>query len=76
MSFIYKAAGWGSVVAILALLATFLKQIIALVSHLLALISFFMFAVKIIVVIAFVGLIAGVGFLIFRSWQSSRQTKS
>ena len=76
MSFVYKAAGWGSIFAILALVVTFLKQIIALVAQLLALISFLMFAVKIIIVIAFVGLIAGVGFMIFRGWQNSRQEKS
>lgn len=76
MSIFYKAAGWGSIVAILALIATFLKQIIALVSQLLALISFFMFAIKIIIVLAFVAVIAGVGFMIFRSWQSNRQAKS
>jgi len=72
----YKAAGWGSVLAILALIVTFLKQIIALVTQLLALISFFMFAIKVLVVIAFIGLIAGVGFLVIRSWQANRQPKS
>jgi len=29
MSILYKAAGWGSIFAILALIVTFLKQIIA-----------------------------------------------
>ncbi len=76
MSFLYKTAGWGSIFAILALVVTFLKQIIALVASLLALISFFMFAVKVLIIIAFVGLIAGVGFLIFRSWQNGRQTRN
>ncbi|MCY7374791.1 MAG: hypothetical protein LH472_02315 [Pyrinomonadaceae bacterium] len=76
MSILYKAAGWGSIFAILALIVTFLKQIIALVGQLLALISFFMFAVKIIIVLAFIAVIAGVGFLVFRSWKASRQPKS
>ena len=75
MSFVYKAAGWGSVFAILALVVTFLKQIIALVAQLLALISFLMFAVKIIIVLVFIALIAGVGFMVFRSWKVSRQQK-
>ncbi len=75
MSLFYKAAGWGSIFAILALIVTFLKQIIALVAQVLALISFFMFAVKIIIVLAFVALIAGVGFMIFRSWDKNRRTK-
>ena len=76
MSFVYKAAGWGSIVAILALIVTFLKQIIALVAQLLALISFFMFAIKIIIVLAFVAVIAGVGFMVFKTWSKNRQTKS
>lgn len=77
MSILYKAAGWGSIFAILALIVTFLKQIIALVSSLLALISFLMFAIKIAIVLIFVALIAGVGFMIFRSWQTNnRQAKS
>lgn len=76
MSIFYKVAGWGSIVAILALIATFLKQIIALVSQLLALISFFMFAIKIVIVLAFVVVIAGVGFLVFRTWQTNRQSKN
>ena len=75
MSFLYKAAGWGSIFAILALIVTFLKQIIALVTQVLALVSFLMFAVKIIIVLAFVGLIAAVGFLIIRSWKTNRQSK-
>lgn len=76
MAFIYKAAGWGSILAILALIVTFLKQIIALVTQLLALISFFMFAIKIVIVLAFIVVIAGVGFLAFRAWQSNRQAKN
>lgn len=71
----YKVAGWGSIVAIIALIATFLKQVIALVSQLIALISFFMFAIKIVIVLAFVVVIAGVGFMIFRTWQANRQAK-
>ncbi len=76
MSIWYKAAGWGSIFAILALIVTFLKQIIALVSQILALISFFMFAIKILIVLVFIALIAGVGFLIFKSWNANRQAKN
>lgn len=71
----YKAAGWGSIFAILALIITFLKQIIALVGQVLALISFFMFAIKILIVLIFIALIAGVGFMIFRSWDKNRRAK-
>lgn len=76
MSLLYKAAGWGSIFAILALIVTFLKQIIALVAQMLALISFLMFAVKIIIVLIFAALIVGVGLMIFRSWKSNRQAKN
>jgi hypothetical protein len=75
MSLFYKAAGWGSIFAILALIITFLKQIIALVSQVLALISFFMFAIKIIIVLAFIAVIGAVGFMIFRSWDRNRRAK-
>jgi uncharacterized protein YqhQ len=67
MSFAYKAAGWGTVFAILALVVTLLKQIIAFI-------GFLTFAIKILVVLAFVALIVGVGFMILRSRNSSRQT--
>lgn len=75
MLILYKAAGWGSVFAILALIVTFLKQIIALVSQVIALISFFMFAIKIFIVLAFVAVIGAVGFMIFRSWDKNRRAK-
>lgn len=75
MTLLYKAAGFGSIVAIIALIVTFLKQIIALVAQLLALISFLMFAIKIVIVLAFIALFAGVGFMIFRSWQADRRAK-
>lgn len=76
MSFVYKAAGWGSILAIIALVITFLKQIIALVAQLLALVSFLMFAIKIVIVLAFIAVFAGVGFMIFRTWQANRQPKN
>ena len=64
-----KAAGkWGSIFAILALVVTLLKQIIAFI-------GFLTFAIKILVVLAFVALIASVGFIIFRSWDKNRREK-
>lgn len=68
MSIWYKAAGWGTVFAILALVVTLLKQIIAFI-------GFLTFAIKILVVLAFVTLIVGVGFMVIRSWNASRQPK-
>lgn len=75
MSIFYKAAGWGSILAIIALVITFLKQIIALVTQLLALVSFLMFAIKIVIVLVFIAVFAGVGFLVFRTWQTSRKNR-
>ncbi len=69
MSIWYKAAGWGTVFAILALIVTLLKQIIAFI-------GFLTFAIKILVVLAFVALIVGVGFMVIRSWNASRQPKN
>jgi len=64
-----KAAGkWGSVLVILALIVTLLKQVIAFV-------GFLTMAIKFIVVIAFVGLIVGIGFALLRTRSANRQTK-
>lgn len=64
-----KAAGWGSIVVIITLIITLLKQIIAFVGFLTA-------AIKILIVLAFVLLIVGVGFMILRSFNQSRKSKS
>jgi len=69
MSILYKAAGWGTVFAILALVVTLLKQIIAFI-------GFLTFAIKILVILAFVTLIVGVGFMVIRSWNANRQPKN
>jgi multisubunit Na+/H+ antiporter MnhG subunit len=68
MTILYKAAGWGTIFAILALVVTLLKQIIAFI-------GFLTFAIKILVVLAFVMLIVGVGLMIIRGWNANRQTK-
>jgi hypothetical protein len=63
----FKAAGkWGSVLVILTLIITLLKQIITFIGFLTA-------AIKILVVLAFVVLFLGVGLLIFRSWSGKRK---
>ncbi len=69
MSIMTKAAGWGSIVVIITLIITLLKQIIAFVGFLTA-------AIKILIVLAFVLLIVGVGFMILRSFNQSRKSKS
>ncbi len=65
-----KAAGkWGSVFAILALVITLLKQIIAFI-------GFLTTAVKVIIVLVFVALLLGIGFMILRTWQASKNNQS
>ncbi len=64
-----KAAGkWGSVFAILALIITLLKQIIAFV-------GFLTMAIKLLVVLVFVALIFGIGFMIFRTRSQKRKAQ-
>ncbi len=64
-----KAAGiGGSLVVILALIITFLKQIIAFI-------GFLTFAIKILVVIVFAALFIGVGLMVLRSFNDRRKAK-
>lgn len=69
MSIWLKAAGkWGSVFAILALVITLLKQIIGFI-------AFLTMAIKILVILVFVLLFIGIGFVILRSWNGKRNAK-
>ncbi len=64
-----KAAGkWGSILIILTLIITLLKQIITFIGFLTA-------AIKIIVILAFVVLFLGVGMLVFRTWSAKRKAQ-
>lgn len=56
----------GTIAAILALVVVLLKAVVGFV-------AFLSLAIKIIIVLAFVAVFAGVGFMIFRSYQSSRR---
>ena len=60
------AGKWGSILAIIALVITLLRQIIELV-------GFLMFAIKIVLVLGFVGLIVSIGYLAIRTWQHRRR---
>ncbi|MFV0389292.1 MAG: hypothetical protein ACK5NT_11125 [Pyrinomonadaceae bacterium] len=61
-----KAAGkWGSILAIIALVITLLKQTIAFI-------GFLTTAIKVIILLSFIGLFVGIGFLMFKAWQSSK----
>lgn len=60
-----KAAGkWGSILVVIALVISLLKQIIAFV-------GFLTFAIKILLVVAFVAVFALVGYLVFRAWSNN-----
>ncbi len=64
-----KATGkWGSVLVILALIITLLKQVIAFIGFLTA-------AIKIIVILAFVVLFIGVGMIVLRTWNNNRKAR-
>jgi hypothetical protein len=63
---IKATGGIGSILVLVALLITFVKQLIALI----ALIGF---AFKIAIVLVFVVLIFGVGFILLRAWNESRR---
>lgn len=64
-----KAAGkWGSILVILTLIITLLKQVIAFIGFLTA-------AIKIIVVLVFVVLFLAVGMLILRTWNVNRKAR-
>jgi len=64
-----KAAGkWGSIFAILALVITLLKQIIAFI-------GFLTTAIKLFVVLAFVALFLAVGLMVFRTMRKNRKAQ-
>lgn len=61
----------GLVGSILVLLALF----IALVKQLIAFVGFLTFAIKAIIVLAFVAVILFVGVMVFRTWSANRRQK-
>lgn len=61
-----KAAGIGGSILVLIALA------IALLTKLIAFIGFITWAVKILIIVLFVVVIAAVGFMLLKSWQSRR----
>ena len=69
MSVWLKATGvGGSVLVILALIITFLKQIIAFI-------GFLTMAIKLLVILVFIALLAAIGFMILKSWNAKRKAK-
>ncbi len=64
-----KATGkWGSVFVILALIVTLLKQVIAFF-------GFLTMVVKLGVIIAFIAVLVGVGFVVLKGFNANRKAK-
>lgn len=62
MNGVFKTVGiWGSVIVLVALAITFLKQAIALIGLLL-------WAVKGVVVLAFIGVLIAVGYMVYKNF--------
>jgi multisubunit Na+/H+ antiporter MnhG subunit len=58
-----RAAGIGSsIIVLIALAIAFFKQLIAFI-------GFLTFAIKILIVLVFIALIAGVGMMVLRAWK-------
>ena len=60
------ASKWGSILVLVGL-------VIALVKALIGFVTFVTMAVKILIVLAFVAVFAGVAFMVYRAWQGSRK---
>ncbi len=64
-----KATGkWGSIAVILALIVTLLKQVIGFI-------GFLTMAIKFLIVLVFIVLIVGIGFVVLRSLNANRKAK-
>lgn len=64
-----KATGkWGSILVIIALVITLLKQLIAFI-------GFLTFAFKILIFLVFAALFIGVGLLVFKTFRDNRKRK-
>lgn len=64
----FKAASVvGSILVLIALVITFMKAIIAFV-------GFLTTAFQVLIVLAFVVVFAGVGYLVFRAWQDKKKS--
>lgn len=64
-----KAAGkWGSILVIIALVIALLKQLIAFI-------GFVTGAIKLLIILAFIALIVGVGYIVLKSWNERSRNK-
>lgn len=64
-----KAAGkWGGILVLIALLISLLKTIITFIGFLTG-------AIKILIILAFVFLIVGIGVMVLKGWKESRRNR-
>ncbi|MEW6362433.1 MAG: hypothetical protein ACK42A_05105 [Pyrinomonadaceae bacterium] len=66
MSMLYAAGKWGSILVLIALLITLVKQLIAFV-------GFITGAIKLLIILAFVALIIFVGYLVLKNYTNNRR---
>lgn len=65
-----KATGkWGSILVIIALVITLLKQLIAFI-------GFVTGAIKLLIILVFVAVIVGVGFLALKAWNGRKRSEN
>jgi hypothetical protein len=66
----------GSIAVLIALVIVFFKQLIALIALIMSFIGIITFAIKAMIIFAFLALFIGVGVVVFRSWQQRQDRKS
>jgi len=69
MTFLKAAGIGGSIMAILALVIYLLKTVISLIAFLTG-------ALKILVILVFVAVIVGIGFMVLKGWNEARRTRN
>jgi hypothetical protein len=68
MAFMKAAGKWGGIFVLIALLITLVKSLIAFV-------GFITFAVKILLVVAFVAMLVGVGYLVLKGVSNAKRSR-
>ena len=67
---------WVKAGSVIGSLLVIIALVIALLKALIGLVGFVAFALKALIVLAFIGVFACVGYIVFRSWQESRRNKA
>lgn len=68
MQFVKATGIIGTILALLVVVIAFVKQLIAFI-------GFLTFAIKAVVILAFVALFLGVAIIVFRTWSGNRRQK-